>query len=360
MYKKILLIIDSLGAGGAQRQIVGLASFLKERSYDVEVVFYHNNFFYGDILQISGVSYTYLKKAERNISLVPVLSNYINKVKPDVVIAYLELPSIVACVSRLFNHNFKLIVSERNTTQHTGIAEKIRFWLFQVAEFVVPNAFAQADYIKSNFPKLASKIVTIPNFVDLQYFTPPSHRIRRSIPEIIIAASVWSPKNTLGFIDAVALLKKKGYKFHVSWYGLVCDRSAYVEECFEKIKRLDVNDVIALKEKTSEIRVCYQSADFFCLPSFYEGTPNVICEAMSCGLPILCSDVCDNCHYVTEGENGFLFNPHITDEIVVAFEKMFLLNNDEYFAFCARSRAIAEKRLSRDRFVNDYIEIIEA
>lgn len=358
--KRILCLIDSLGAGGAQRQIVGLASFLRDKGYDVEVVFYHKNLFYEDVLRKAGVPHTYLKKAENNIALVPVLSKHIKKVQPDVVVAYLELPSMAACISSFFNHNFKLIVSERNTTQHTGIAERIRFWMFRIADFVVPNAFAQADYIKSNFPKLASKVVAIPNFVDLQYFLPPSRRIRNVVPEIIVAASIWSPKNTLGFIDAVALLKKKGYKFHVSWYGLVSERSAYVEECFEKIRRLDVNDVISLKEKTSEIRDCYQKADFFCLPSFYEGTPNVICEAMSCGLPILCSDVCDNRHYVAEGENGYLFNPHITDEIIVAFEKMFILNDDEYSAFCTRSRTIAEERLSRDRFVNDYIEIIEA
>lgn len=358
--KRILCLIDSLGSGGAQRQIVGLASFLKSKGYDVEVVFYHKKLFFEDVLRQAGVPYTYLEKAETNMVLIPVLSKYIKKVQPDIVISYLELPSMAACMVRLFNHNFKLIVSERNTTQHTGIAEKIRFWMFRIADYVVPNAYAQADYIKSNFPKLASKVVAIPNFVDLQYFLPSSQRVRKVVPEIIIAASIWPPKNTLGFIDAVAQLKKKGYKFHVSWYGLVNEKSAYVEECFEKIKRLAINDVITLKEKTSEIRDCYQKADFFCLPSFYEGTPNVICEAMSCGLPVLCSDVCDNRHYVVDGENGYLFNPHISDEIIVAFEKMFILNDDEYSAFCTRSRTFAEKRLSLDRFVNEYIEIIEA
>lgn len=358
--KRILCLIDSLGAGGAQRQIVGLASFLKDRGYGVEVVFYHNNLFYEDVLRGAGVPYTYLEKAEKNIALIPVLSKHIKNERPDVVIAYLELPSMAACITRFFNHNFKLIVSERNTTQHTGWAEKIRFWLFRIADFVVPNAFAQADYIKSNFPKLTSKVVSIPNFVDLQHFLPPSRRACRLVPEIIIVASIWPPKNTLGFIDAVARLKTKGYRFHVSWYGLNKERIEYINQCRYKIDKFDVGGYIELKEKTSQIRDCYQNADVFCLPSFYEGTPNVICEALSCGLPVLCSNVCDNSHYVREGENGFLFDPCDIEQIVKAFDKFFALKDEDYASFCDCSRTIAEEKLSGERFVNDYIKLIEA
>lgn len=42
---KVLCLIDSLGSGGAQRQLVGLASLLKEREYDVLVVYYHSDHF---------------------------------------------------------------------------------------------------------------------------------------------------------------------------------------------------------------------------------------------------------------------------------------------------------------------------
>lgn len=356
---KILCFIDFLGPGGAQRQLVGLACFLKERGYDVTVAVYHNNGFYANQLQASGVSYHYLKKAENSFFRIWHIARYIRRTKTDVVIAYLETPSICACVARLFNHRFKLIVSERSTTQHTGLNERIRFNLFRVADYVVPNAYSQESYIKTTFPKLANKTITIPNFVDLQHFVPPLERHRREVPEIMIAASIWPSKNTLGFIDAVTALKAKGHRFHISWYGLNKKHVDYINQCRQKIERLGVAEYIELKEKTTQIKGCYQDADYFCLPSFYEGTPNVICEAMACGLPVVCSDVCDNSKYVHEGENGFLFDPKDTDSIVAAFERLFALNDGEYKSYCNHSRMLAEQKLSKEAFVNANINLLE-
>jgi glycosyltransferase involved in cell wall biosynthesis len=356
--KKILCFIDNLGPGGAQRQIVGLASFLKEKGYDVTVAFYDDNRFYVNLLQSLGVPYVYFEKAQKTTFRLWHVARYFRKMKPDVVIAYLETPSICACVARLFNHRFKLIVSERNTTQHTGTNERIRFNLFRIADYVVPNAYSQEIYMRTTFPKLADKIVTIPNFVDLEHFVPPLERRRREVPEIMIAASIWPSKNTVGFIDAVAKLKEKGHKFHISWYGLNKKHIDYINQCKQKIERFGVADCIELKEKTAQIKERYQDADYFCLPSFYEGTPNVICEAMACGLPVVCSDVCDNSKYVIEDKNGFLFNPKDTDSIVDAFGTLFALTEEEYKSYCQNSRALAEQKLSKEAFVNAYLKLI--
>ena len=354
----VLCFIDSLGAGGAQRQLVGLATFLKEQNYKVTMACYHDNPFYFDLLQSGDIPYVFLKKAKHSASRLLRVARYIRSTKPDMVIAYLETPSICACIAKLFNRHFKLIVSERNTTQHTGRNEIIRFNLFRLADYVVPNAYSQETYIRTHFPKLANKIVTIPNFVDLDHFVPPQVRHRREIPEVMVAASIWASKNTLGFIDAVAALKAKGFRFHISWYGLNTKHIDYINQCKSKIEKFGVSDRIELKEKTTNILERYQDADYFCLPSFYEGTPNVICEAMACGLPVVCSDVCDNSKYVIEGENGFLFNPKDTDSIVAAFERLLSVDDYKYEKFCHQSRVFAEQKLSKEVFINSYIKLL--
>lgn len=357
--KHILCLIDSLGAGGAQRQLVGLAVFLKEKGYNVSVAFYHDYCFYSEYLSANDIPYVYLTKAKKSVSRIWHIACYIRKTRPEVVISYLETPSICACLAHIFNRRFKLIVSERNTTQHTGWNERIRFNLFKFANYVVPNSYSQEEYIHMRFPRLKDKIFTIPNFVDLTHFVPPSERHRREVPEIMVAASIWHPKNTLGFIDAVAALKAKGLIFHISWYGKNEAYMDYFNDCQNKIMQLNVAEFIDLREKMTRIKECYQDADYFCLPSFYEGTPNVICEAMASGLPVACSDVCDNSRYVKEGINGFLFDPHNTNSIAISLEQMLSLDDVNYQKFCNNSRKRAENLLSKDKFIQSYIKLIE-
>ena len=356
--KKVLLLVDSIGPGGAQRQLVGLATFLKEHEYDVSVACYHDNRFYVEQLLKNDIPYIYLKKANGSSFRIWHVARFIRHEKPNVVISYLETPSICACVAKLFNHSFKLIVSERNTTQHTGRNETIRFNLFRTADYVVPNAYSQEAYIREVFPCLAKKTATIPNFVDLVYFTPV-YKQRKSTPEIMVAASIWASKNTLGFIDAVALLKERGCNCHISWYGKSESNIDYYNQCQGKITQLGIEDYITLKEKTAQIKERYQESDLFCLPSFYEGTPNVLCEAMACGLPVLCSDVCDNGQYVKEGVNGYLFNPKDPQEMANKIECALLLSDDDYTDFCKKSRTIAEDKLSKKVFVEKYLKLLE-
>lgn len=358
--KKILCLIDSLGAGGAQRQMVGLASFLKEKGYDVVVAFYYNDLFYSDVLSQNTVPFTYIEKALKKTFRFWFIAKYIRKINPHVVIAFLETPSICACVARLFNPRFKLIVSERNTNIYTRLRDRFRFTLFRLADQIVPNAFSQEKYIMRTFPRLSSKIFTIPNFVDLSFFIPPKERHLHVVPEIMIVASIWPPKNTLAFIEVVAIIKSKGYRVHFSWYGLNKNHYDYITQCHQKIKQLQVADYIELKEKTRQIRDCYQNADLFCLPSFHEGTPNVICEAMACGLPIICSDVCDNSIFVKDEENGFLFNPNDISSMALSIEKMLSVSNEQYNYFCQHSRRKAEKLFSQETFISKYISVIES
>jgi glycosyltransferase involved in cell wall biosynthesis len=50
----------------------------------------------------------------------------------------------------------------------------------------------------------------------------------------------------------------------------------------------------------------YSACDVVRLTSEREGTPNVLLEAMSCGVPVIATDVADNARIVPEGEGGFI------------------------------------------------------
>lgn len=356
--KKILLFTDSLGAGGAQRQLVGLAKMLTKLGYNITVATYFNLDFYKSQLDDAGIRNVLIPNADDEKKRLFVVRSFFKKEQPDWVIAYQETPSLVACVAKILGGKFRLIVSERNTTQHIGRYERVRFFLYRWADAIVPNSYTQGEFLASHYPWMKKKLTTISNFVDLTQFSYVKKK-KRKIPEIAVAASIWSSKNTLGFVDAIKILVNRGFKFHVSWYGKSESNLDYFNLCQQKIVKYDLQSYIELKDKTKQIKQVYQNADFFCLPSFYEGTPNVICEAMSCGRPVICSAVCDNSVYVSEGENGFLFDPHNPESMAESIGRALLVTDNEYAYLSNQSRNRAERLLSEKTFLDKYIKIIE-
>ena len=353
---KILLFIDSLDSGGAQRQMVGLAKLLQDRKYQVKVIYYHPVCFYRAYLYEHHISNEYVAGSENKIKRMFLLARAIRQFQPNIVISYLDAPNMIACILKVLGMKFQLITSERNTSQSPTKKEKIKFFLLRFADAIVPNSHSQEQYIKKYYPRLYHKVYTIINFVDSETFNPALNKKRGFV--IIVVASAWRPKNTLGLIEAAKVVKDHGHPFIIRWYG-VDDDTPYVKECQKRIMEYGLEDVFQLLPKTASIAQELQKADYFCLPSFYEGTSNAMCEALACGLPILCSNVCDNVLYVTEDVNGFLFNPQIVSEIVGKIEKALLLSDEDYQSYCKVSRKIAKTFFSEERFILDYVSLLK-
>lgn len=357
--KKIILLTDCLGAGGAQRQLVGLAIMLKEKDYNVTVATYHNIDFYKKQLDDAGVRNLVIPNGSNKKTRIWAVRTFLKKERPDWVVSYQETPSLLACIAKVTGGKFRLIVSERNTTQVVGMNERVRFFLYRWADAIVPNSYAQENYLTSHYPWMQKKLKTITNFVDLDFFSF-IERKKRKVPEIVIAATIWSSKNTLGFIEAVKKLVDRNSRFHVSWYGKSNIDMDYYNESLQKIQEYGIQDYIELKDKTKQIKNVYHNADLFCLPSFYEGTPNVICEAISTGLPVACSDVCDNYIYVKPGCNGVLFDPNNPNDMANKISQLLYISSLEFEKYQKNSRQIALGKLSKDVFVDAYVKIIES
>lgn len=358
--RKVLLLIDSLGSGGAQRQIVGLAKLLKERDYDVRLIYYHPIVFYKSYLDEYGVKNECVRGAANKWKRVFKIYQTVRQYDPDVVISYLDGPNMIACVLRTLGLQFKLITSERNTTQKMNCRERLKFFLMRWADAIVANSYSQEAFIDKHYPVLSGRTSTITNFVDTESFSPRTVSNNNNIKKplnILCVGRIAAQKNVLLFLEALFRLKVKGYQFHVDWYGDK-DDLAYYTQCAERVKTLELEDVFSFRRPSKDIVKVYQEADVFCLPSVYEGLPNVLCEAMCCGLPILCSNVCDNPMLVKEGTNGFLFDPNAIDDIADKISKMLRLSVKELCDMGIKNREFAEQRFASSSFAEKYIELI--
>lgn len=353
---KVLCFIDNLGAGGAQRQIVGLTSLLKENGVDAKIcIYYHENFYENELIK-NHIEVAVIPHSKPKLSRIFWSWVFFCREKPDWIIAFQETPSLIACTTKLINKRFHLLVSERNTTQSLRAYDRIRFSLYRLADSIVPNSYSQAEWLVEHYPWMASKLTTITNFVDLNHFCFVEHN-KKSIPTILVVATICASKNTTGLITAAKIMRERGLLFTIKWYGFSPRWQDYFNHCKALIELYHLDSFFFLYEKIPDIVSAYRDADYFCLPSFYEGTPNAICEAIASGLPVICSDICDNHHYVNES-NGVRFNPRDPNDIANKMGSYITQNDSDYLSAREASRNIAEGKLSENTFIEKYRTIL--
>ncbi len=353
--KKILLLIDSLNSGGAQRQLVGLAKLLMDRGHLIRVVTYINLPFYKPFLDENGVENVcipgYGNSIIKYLKVYRSLKIEIENYQPDIVIAYLRVPCIFSSLLHRRNKSFKLIVSERNTTQKLDFLEKLKFWSYKWADVIVPNSHSQESFLSKYYPNYSGKIVTITNFVNTNFFAPLGNLQVNETIILLSVGRVMEQKNILRYLNVLKKLKTDGIRFMARWYGDITD--AYFLRCNEMIQQLRLQDVFEFCEKTRDVVPVYRSADVFCLPSVYEGFPNVLCEAMSCGLPVAVSNVCDNPEII-DSSGGVLFNPLDEEDMYSKLKQILTLSTDNLKEMGHANRVKAVKMFSETHFVDKY------
>ena len=357
--KKVLCLIDGLGSGGAQRQLVGLANLLKDKGYDVLFVWYHTSEFYKEFLDDNGVKYEQIH-ATNIFQKFWRISRVISHFKPDAIISYIDGPNMATCLLKALGLKSTIIVSERAVLQKINAHQKRKFFLYRWADFIVSNAQEQTDLINRYFPSLRIKTVTIRNFVDTSVFMPSNTINESDDIKMLVVGRLAPQKNIINFMQAVKKVQKSGISLYVKWFGGHSHgKEEFEKEMMTKYKEMSFGNTFKFLPPTRDIIAEYQACDVFCLPSLFEGFPNVVCEAMSCGKPIVCSDVNDNAVIVHHNENGLLFDPKSVEDMTDKIIKFCQLSKKERIEMGKKSREIALESMSGDAFVEKYIQLIE-
>jgi glycosyltransferase involved in cell wall biosynthesis len=360
---KLLLVIDHFGSGGAQRQIVELACGLNRRGHVVEMFAYFpgRGFFRPRVDEQQIVVHEYHKGAGFSLGVVRMLVALINHRNFDVVVSYLSSPNIYTELAKLVAPRARLVVSERTSfhDDKSRVSAFVRRAMHVAADHVVANSQSQSEWLKRKW-WLKDKVSCIYNGLDPGLFAAD-----RCVPEsgerlrLVAVGRVGPEKNALNLIRGLVFLhRESGYVPQVAWVGERDGSSAGKLYC----RRVD-----ELLESSPEVRGNWRwlgaetnipsllrEYDALIHPSFYEGLPNVVCEALAAGMPVLVSNVCDHPRLVADGERGFLFDPAEPGSIATAIKRLADLGADDWRRFSRNARRYAEENLDIERMITAY------
>jgi glycosyltransferase involved in cell wall biosynthesis len=165
-----------------------------------------------------------------------------------------------------------------------------------------------------------SKISVIHNPVQIKNINSKSSN--NSEVSIIVLGEIGERKGSYDIVEAAKLIKHPNIK--ITMYG-----SGDIEQVQNLINNNNLNDKLKLGGwiKGEDIKNAYSNADIYILPSYQEGLPMSVLEAMSYGLPIISTPVGGTPDAVENEVNGFLIEPGDYRSLAEKIE--FLAENQE-------------------------------
>lgn len=359
---RILCIIDNLGSGGAQRQLVNLGVGLQKRGYDVTFFNYYPHDHFRHLLDAQGIPVLLHQKSSR-FSVKPILAlrRVIKERKIDAALAFLNTPSVYAELACL-NLPIKLVVGERSAAHASDkrLNRTLRSYLHRLADVVTTNSHAHREWLSSNYPLLKPKLRTIWNGVDLNVFSPPKNTPQKSESiRLLGVGRITKAKNLPNLVQALRIAKEQGIKCTIHWAGRRDAETSYCHSVLNAVKNAGLEHNWHWLGERQDIPELMRNHDALILPSLWEGLPNVVCEALASGLPVLASRVADNDMLIQHGQTGFHFDPNSTEDIAQAIRCFSELTAQEHSVMRSNARAFAEQHLSQDKCTSEYESLLQ-
>jgi len=311
---RITLLIRSLGIGGAERQVAALAAGLRESGHEVSVLVFYGGGPLESGLAARGVQVVDLAKGGRwDVFAFPVrLLAALRRTRADAIYAVLDVPNVFVALLRPWLRGARVAWGLRSSYVDysrydwtRGVVSRIERWLARVPDVILVNSRAGARFARARgFP--AGRLRVVRNGIDTERFRPdPAGRARvrgewgvGPGERVIGTVGRFDPIKDLDcFLAAAARVSGHGGALR---FALVGGGEQEAREHLERrATELGIADRLVFAGARDDMTSVYSALDVLCSSSLGEGFPNVLAEAMACGVPCVATDVGDSADIVS-------------------------------------------------------------
>jgi glycosyltransferase involved in cell wall biosynthesis len=231
------------------------------------------------------------------------------------------------------------------------------------------NSFHEAKLIKK-VPGRTKKTKVIWNGfnVDEISYGRNELNISKGIQHILIVGRQVYAKNGLNLLKALSIFESRnGWLPKITWIGRrdIDKRSAKDFRSIEMQNNMDLflenNEAIKKKwcwiPSVDDIYDYYNKSDVLVLPSFYEGLPLVLCEAMLSGCFVIASSVCDHPVIIGDNERGLLCDPTSPESICFSLEELNKMDLKKRTSIVSNARDYAHKNFNFEEMLRKYEDL---
>jgi glycosyltransferase involved in cell wall biosynthesis len=359
---RVLLAINTLARGGAERQLVELATGLDRERFSVSVLCVVAGGPLADELTSAGVAVAVFDS--RNPVELLRLVAHVRREAPAIVHSFLFGSNIVATFAATLARTPVVITSRRSLgffkdgRPHYDLLQGLanRF-----TDVVIANSEAvRADTLKREHLE-GSKVRVIYNGVGVDRFAHPRNldAIRSELlrnepgPLVVVVANLIDYKGLAYFVDAWREVLK----------AVPAARAVVVGEGPARGKlearAADIAHAIRFAGSRSDVPAILSGADLVVQSSLYEGFPNAVIEAMAAGRPVVATAVGGTVEAIVDETTGLLVPPRDAAPIAAAIVRV-LRDADLGARYGSAGRRRIEKEFSVPHMIERYSALYES
>jgi glycosyltransferase involved in cell wall biosynthesis len=286
---RVLHCIPSMEGGGAERQLTYLAAEHSRSGEEVHVALVSRGPNWTRLVASGATIHQLSARGTHDPALFRQLFKIMQLADPDVVQVWLRQMDIIGGLAALMLRK-PLIITERaaEAAYPRGLKHTLRSFIGRFATAVISNSEEGDRYWRSRVNPRTVRYV-IPNAVpvnEIALALPTEHATADGRKLVLFAGRLEPEKNIDTLLDVLRLTLPAD-DFNVVWCG-VGTLGTRIEQWIE---RNGLKDRVKLIGYTQDLWSFMKRASVLVSPSIFEGSPNVVLEAMACRCPLLVSDI---------------------------------------------------------------------
>lgn len=353
---KIDFYISSLSSGGAEHVLTNLAANFVKKNHEVSITSYEKRpqFYKVDSeIKVHRICHKEKNKLMEFCQDLKDTRLQLKERKADVAISFLSRCNFMLILAGAASRT-KIVVCDRNNLRKKY--PPYIFW-FSCGLYAFADAVCvQTQEMKSFYPAfLQKKMFVLENPLDFEEM-----QMQCGGDDIVKANTVISIGRLEKQKDFSTLIRAFGKAVleFPGWALNIYGQGEKRQELQDLIEDLKLKDHVKLCGVTHTPFLEMKKSKIFVLSSFFEGFPNVLCEAMHAGLPCIATNCeCGPAELIDDGENGFLVPVGDVDEMA---EKLkLLMEKEELREQIGKKAEFSTQRLESNLICEQWLKMID-
>ena len=370
---KLIMVITGLSTGGAEMMLFNVLQYIDRRRFSPHVISLTTKGEIGPRIETLGIPVEALGMRPGRFSPVKFLRLVLRfrELYPDVVQTWMYHADLLGGVAAHLVGIRAIAWSIRQSNLSPLHNKRSTLWTMKTCAVLSPRIprkilccarVAKDNHISAGYDE--GKMLVIPNGFDLTRFHPDAEArvavrselgLRKETPLVGLIARFDPQKNHVGFFDAAVRIHRRRPDAHFLLAGAgVEDSNPALRQA---IRQAGVGDNTHLLGRREDIPRLMAALNVLVSSSFGEAFPNVIGEAMACGVPCVVTDVGDMAEIV--GETGRVVSPNDMTGLARHIVEILQLSDEERRVLGERARDRVQANYDIGNVVRKYERFYE-